>query len=184
MTEYRGFISYSHADKAAANHLLKRLQTYRLPKGLAKQSYRGLGSFFMDRESLPAADSLSDAISTGLANAQALIVLCSPAAAKSKWVRMEIEAFRELNPNKEVLAIVLSGDPQARTGDQVCYPSPLLADNAEPLAADFRKNGDGRKLGFLKLVSALSGAPLETLLHREQTRQRNRVIAILSLIHI
>lgn len=181
MHKYRGFISYSHADKAAANRLLKRLQTYRLPKGIKGPNDRHLGDFFMDRESLPAADNLSDAISTGLANAQALIVLCSPAAAKSEWVRKEIEAFRKLNPDKEVLAVVLSGAPETRTGDEVCFPSPLLADNAEPLAADLRKNGDGKKLGFLKLVSALSDTPLETLLHRNQTRQRNRVIAITAL---
>jgi len=178
MHKYRGFISYSHSDKVAANRLLKRLQTYRLPKGIKDPSDRRLGDFFMDRESLPAADSLSDAISTSLANSQALIVLCSPAAAKSKWVRKEIETFRELNPDKEILAVILSGDPEARTDDQACFPSPLISDNAEPLAADFRKNGDGKKLGFLKLVAALSGTPLETLLRRDQTRQRNRVMTI------
>ena len=181
MKKYRAFISYSHADKVEANRLLKRLQTYRLPKGITDPHNRRLGDFFMDRESLPAAGSLSDAISTGLANAQALIVLCSPTAAKSEWVGKEIEAFRELNPDKEILAVVLSGDPQSRTDGQACFPSPLIGDNAEPLAADFRKNGDGRKLGFLKLVAALSGTPLETLLRKDQTRQRNRVMAVTAL---
>ena len=73
---YRAFISYSHADRKSAEWLSKKLHTYRLPSHLAAKNGRNLGRFFLDRDSLAAADDLSDAIKQALAQSETLIVLC------------------------------------------------------------------------------------------------------------
>ena len=178
---YTAFISYSHADRRVGERLLRKLQTYRLPKRATPQDSRKLGNIFMDRETLPATGSLTEAIKDGLCLTEALIVICSPSAAQSKWVNKEIEAFAEINPRGPVIAVIIAGDPAARSGDSVCFPAALLARGEEPLAADYRKSGDGPRLGFLKVAASLSGARLETLLQRDATRRRQRVTGITAL---
>lgn len=173
---YIAFISYSHADRRGADALLRRLQSYRLPKGATPQDSRRLGRFFMDRETLPASGDLTDTIKAELQQSENLIVVCSPSAVRSRWVNQEIETFRRLNPEGPVIAVILEGDPSARDGDAVCFPSALLDLQHDPLAADLRKKGDGPALGFLKVAAALSGAQLSALLQRDSVRQRRRLV--------
>ena len=81
-----------------------------------------------------------------LAQSGALIILCSPNSAGSLWVAEEIETFRELHPDRPILAAVLDGDPPD------CFPAALRAFGRdgtwhEPLATDLRPNGDGEAAG-------------------------------------
>jgi hypothetical protein len=172
---YSAFISYSHHDTKIAADLQKRLERYRLPRataisyGIADPS---LGQIFRDREDLAAAPSLSDAIREGLSQSRALIVVCSPAAAASRWVEQEIQLFRSLHPDRPVLAALVDGDPAS------AFPAALTQNGIEPLAADLRKSGDGAQLGFLKIVAGMAGVPLDTLIQREAQRKLRRVTAI------
>lgn len=176
---YRAFISYSHRDDAAAKSLHKRLETYRLPKKLIGQSgERGpiperLTPIFRDLDELSAADDLTVEIKAALARSATLIVLCSPGAKASKWVNLEIETFRALHGNtRPVLAALIEGEPAD------AFPLALIANGQEPVAADFRKNRDGKSLALLKLVAGMAGAPLDALVQRDAQRQYRRVMAI------
>src|SRR5687768_857960 len=92
---YRAFLSYSHKDAAAAGRLHRRLETYRVPKRLVGAATpRGpvperLTPIFRDRDELPAATNLSEEVRAALADSAALIILCSPDAASSRWVAEE-----------------------------------------------------------------------------------------------
>lgn len=176
---YRAFISYSHRDDAAAKSLHKRLETYRLPKKLIGQAgERGpiperLTPIFRDLDELSAADDLTVEIKAALARSATLIVLCSPGAKASKWVNLEIETFRALHGNtRPVLAALIDGEPAD------AFPLALIADGQEPVAADFRKSRDGKRLALLKLVAGMAGAPLDALVQRDAQRQYRRVMAI------
>ena len=116
---FAAFISYSHDDERVARWLQGKLETYRLPRGLRASvaeradQHRGkggdrLGAIFRDREDFAAASSLSDAIRQALADSQALIVLCSPTARASVWVNAEIALFRELHPDRPILAAIVA----------------------------------------------------------------------------
>lgn len=170
---YAAFISYSHTDEAAAKALHKRLETYRLPSRVrdAPDATR-IGTIFRDRADLAAASDLTDSIKAALADSAALIVLCSPEARASLWVDAEIRLFRELHPAAPILAVILRGEPAEG------MPPSLVEGGREPLAADFRKEGDGTKLGFLKVVAALKGLPLDSLIQRDAQRRLRRVIAV------
>jgi len=171
---YRAFLSYSHLDDTAARRLHRRLESYRLPRRLAAGrpgGSRALGPIFRDLEDLPAATDLSDAVKRALARSAAMIVLCSPAARASHWVAREIALFRTLYPDRPILAAIVSGTPAE------AFPEALTG-LVEPLAADLRPEGDGRRLGLLKIVAGLAQVPLDALVQRDAQRRVRRVTAI------
>ncbi|MGC6328589.1 TIR domain-containing protein [Rhizorhabdus sp. FW153] len=175
---FGAFLSYSHADMAAARRLHRKLESYRLPGHLRRaKTASGIGKVFRDREDLPAATDLSASVQQALAVSRALIVLCSPDAKASPWVASEIALFRKLHPDRPILAALLVGEPAES------FPV-LLHDGGEPLAADLRKDGDGYRLGFLKLVAGIVGVPLDTLVQRDNQRQMLRVMAVTGLVAV
>lgn len=175
---FRAFISYSHRDAAIAGWLHRSLEGYRIPKHLiGSETLFGpvlarLTPIFRDREDLPAATDLSAAVKAALAVSDSLIVICSPAAAASPWVTREIETFHALHPDRPVLLAIADGEPAD------CFPPAIRALAAEPLAADLRKSGDGRRLGLLKLVAGITGLPLDRLAQRDTQRRQRRVMAV------
>lgn len=179
---YRAFISYSHVDESVARRLHRWLETYRIPARLVGQITeegavpRRLSPIFRDRNELPASSSLDEAVKAALAGSASLIVLCSPDAAQSRWVGEEISYFRATHPDRPVLAALLRGAPED------AFPEALIDDGEaerkrEPVAADFRKGGDG-KLARLKLVAGLSGVALDEIVQRDAQRQLRRVMVI------
>tara|TARA_R110000868_G_scaffold2384_5_gene17684 strand:+ start:50305 stop:52344 length:2040 start_codon:yes stop_codon:yes gene_type:complete len=188
--KYRAFISYSHEDSRWARRIHHALEAYRVPGYLAGTQARGgavprrLTPIFRDRDDLPAAGDLTASVRHALAGSSVLIVVCSPAAAASRWVNLEIEEFRRLNPQGEVLAAIVSGDPAAgETGAAPCFPPTLLAQGeagltVEPVGADFRSGGDGFRLGIVKLVAGMLGLRPDQLVQRDLQRRQRRVTAI------
>jgi TIR domain len=151
---YRAFVSYSHADARFVGWLHRKLEATRLP-GKAR-----LAPIFIDRAELVAGPDLSAQVREALARSAALVVVASPTARTSRWVGQEIALFRELHPDRPILAALVEGEP-----DQA-FPPALLSHHGravEPLAADFRKGQDGRRLGLLKIVAGLTAQPLDQL---------------------
>lgn len=167
---YRAFISYSHADSRFSQWLHRKLEAFRLPGKTAR-----LAPVFIDRAELAAGPDLSQQVRSALEQSAALIVIASPSARGSRWVAQEIALFRALHPGRPVLAALIEGEPDT------AFPDPLVHWNdavVEPLAADFRTDKDGKRLGLIKIVAGLTGLPLDQLVQREaQTRQR-RVMAV------
>lgn len=189
---YRAFISYSHLDEAWAKWLHRALESYRVPRKVTgRQSVSGIipariNPVFRDRDELTAARSLSEKVLEGLRQSEALIVLCSPAAADSQWVNDEIRTFRSLGRADRVFCMVVDGDPGAGPGADTCFPPALFAgaeeSDCEPLAADPRKWADGKHLAVLKLVAGLLGIGLDELRQRDLKRRRRwRVVLALGL---
>lgn len=195
-TRYRAFISYSHKDAAWARRIHRALETYPIPSRLVgRETSAGvvpkrLSPIFRDQDDLSAAQDLSDAVQDGLRRSDALLVICSPDAAASRWVRREIEVFRELNPAGRILTAVVGGDPadslRRPAGARACFPESLLIVDdegrvTEPLAADFRREGPGQRAATLKLVSGLLDLRLDDLVQRDLQRRQRRVTAITAL---
>jgi eukaryotic-like serine/threonine-protein kinase len=186
---YAAFLSYSHADARWAKWLLRRLESYRVPSRLVgTQGAHGpigsrLGRIFRDRDELPTAGDLGDTIRGALAESDALVVICSPAAAQSRWVNAEAEAFRALGRGDRIACFIVDGDPSSQDPATACFPAAATAPGPdgvprEPLAADARKSGDGRERAFLKLVAGLLGVSYDALAQREAQRRHRRMFAI------
>ena len=179
-----------------AEKLHRALEGYRIPRRLVGRRVEGGGRdvvpsrlfpVFRDRDELDARGEIGSVVEAALAASRALVVLCSPASARSQWVEAEIEAFRRLHPDAPVLCVLLGGEPLA-TGDAPaslhgCLGPTLrarfgqgvgTADRA-PVAVDLRDGGDGWRLGLQKLIAGLAGVPLGELVQRDAQRRHRRM---------
>jgi hypothetical protein len=179
---YRAFISYSHADAATAAWLHRKLEGWRVPARMRAEDPslpERLGPICRDREDL-ASGELGPQIRQALADSSALVVVCSPDAAASRWVDEEIRAFRRAGGGAHIYAVIVAGEPHS--GDaRECFPPALREDAAEPLAADLRPGKDGKELALLKLISGLLGVPLDVLRQREARRRHQRLLALTAI---
>jgi tetratricopeptide (TPR) repeat protein len=195
---YRAFISYSHRDKPLAMRLHRELEAFRVPSKLVGSVTpvgkvpRRLHPIFRDVDELPASGDLGTELMSALRRSMFLIVICSPASAKSQWVNEEILRFKRMHGEGRVLALVVDGIPWASDRDpdspDECFPRSLryrLGDDgelsdarSEPLAADLRPTADGRRLAKLKLVAGLTGLRLDDIVQREAQRRTQQLATI------
>lgn len=191
---YRAFISYSHRDKRWAEWLHRALETYRVPSRLvglvtaAGKVPRRLAPIFRDREELASSSDLGGKVDLALAQSANLIVVCSPAAAASRWVGAEVRAFRRLGRSDRIFCLIVAGEPNAPAGQRTaeCLSAALrdpldgseASDEHEPIAADVRPGKDGRQSAKLKLVAGLLGLELDQLRRRELQRRNRRLAAV------
>jgi len=192
--KYKAFISYSHKDRAWARWLHRKLETYTFPKNLVGTQSdigpipRNLKPIFRDREELSAGHNLGEKIEAALKASENLIIICSTNAAQSHWVNQEILFFKRHNRGAKIFSVIVDGEPFASNTQEECFPSGLRFDlnevgelsstPAEPLAADLRDHGDGKRLGVLKLISGMAGLGVNDLVQRDLQRARKRVTAI------
>ena len=184
---YSAFISYNHRDRRWAGWLHRELERYRIPQALIGRDgpngllTRRLPPVFQDREELAASSNLADSVREALRESESLIVICSTNGAASHWVNEEVREFARLGRSHRIQCLIVpeAGDPDGipRSASQV-FPPALLELGPEPLAADARNTGDGRRFAFLKLVAGLIGVRYDELRQREQARRHKRLLSI------
>jgi WD40 repeat protein len=183
------FISYSHDfDARLGESLQSSLGRF------AKPWYR-LRSMrvFRDKSGLAANPALWDSIQQALTDSEYLLLLASPASAKSPWVQKEVQWWLQNRSVDNLLIALTDGvilwDNQAGDFDwsKTVALSEVLkgAFPAEPLYADFRPaRADGKYVdsspayrdALLDIVAPLTGRPKEDLdsedirLHRKAQR--------------
>ena len=189
---YVAYISYQHGDRTVARWLHRAIETYRIPhKRLGTPQFERrarLRPVFLDREELSSSADLSESLRKALEESEFLIVVCSPAAATSRWVNEEVEIFKKQGKAHRILCLTVAGEPfAARRGlapDLECLPPALRTGEkgaeseagTEPLAADLR--ADSRHNAKLKIVAALLGVSFADLRHRDHARQVRRLLIL------
>src|SRR5690242_15425146 len=182
---YAAFISYSHRDRKWAEWLHRRIESYRPPKDLrAAGPLPELKPVFVDRAELPSSADLASSVRSALEVSDALIVICSKAAAQSRWVNEEVRLFKELGRGARIFCFVVDGV----LGSGESFPPALRYEvvagkvtdlpAAEPLAADVRPGGDDRAAAALKIIAGLLGVPLDRLRQREAARRHKRLVLV------
>ena len=184
--KYRAFISYSHADTGWARWLHRGLESFLIDKDLVgRETAAGtippaLRPIFRDRDDFTAGKTLTEQTLAALDAAEALIVICSAAAANSHYVNEEIRLFKSQHPERPVIPLIVAGKPDDPQSE--CFPSPLkfkfsaegqaTAASDEPLAADAREEGDGKNLALAKVVAGLIGVPSDEIFRRAERERR------------
>ncbi|MGH6966001.1 MAG: tetratricopeptide repeat protein [Phenylobacterium sp.] len=187
-------MSYNHRDRAIAGWLHRALETYSIPKQLrGHDSQLGilgtrLPPVFRDREELAASADLAQTVREALEASASLVVICSPNAARSKWVNEEIRTFTALGRRAQIQCLIVDGMPDASRTPGLdpqleCLPPALFeGDGREPLASDIRRGGDGRAAARLKLLAGILGVPFDLLRQREHVRRNRRLLVASSLL--
>jgi WD40 repeat protein len=196
---YKAFISYAHADRtwwgeSWGNYVHRSIERFSLPGPRSKKNGTSLKPVFIDRAELSAHGDLEEAIQQSLRESEFLIVICSPAAARSRHVNQEVAYFKSLGRERQMLCLIIAGTPNsggigANRSHQECFPDAVrrrvttqgvITDVvAEPIAADARRMGDGYRNALLKTIAALSGYRFDDLRQREQQRVlRRRTVAV------
>lgn len=198
--KYRAFISYSHADEQWARWLHKRLETYRVPRSLVGTATpfgvvpARLTPVFRDRDELATSTDLGATLTLALQESACQIVICSPAAAQSRWVNEEIKAFKRLGREQRIFSLIVGGEPgasaDANGAARECFPRALIfrlgEDGeisdvpSEPIAADARPQKDGRNDALLKVIAGMLGVGFDSLKRRETVRRQRRLMAMVT----
>ena len=186
---YKAFISYSHADETWARWLHRAIEAYRLPRNLVgSQTPMGevpsrIMPVFRDREELSSAADLGSTVTQALSDSENLIVVCSPAAAASHWVKEEIREFIHLGRQDRIFCVIVNGEASASGSVAAVFPDAIAeAGMQEPLAADVRRWADGKQLAKLKLISGMLGVPLDQLRRRELQKRRKTLVLTLTAV--
>lgn len=187
---YAAFISYNHRDRKVATWLQRALETYRVPERLRgrETAFGPLGArlppIFQDREELAASADLAQSVREALEQSASLVVICSPNAARSRWVNEEIRAFSALGRRDRVQCLILAGEPNASRTDGMdpaleCLPPALFEHGGgEPLASDIRPGQETRRAALLKLLAGVMGVKYDELRQREQARRQKRLAIV------
>ena len=188
---YAAFISYNHRDRSAAQWLHRALESYHPPKNLfvGDSPHIVLRPIFLDRAELPSSSDLAASVREALTASRCLIVVCSPAAAKSRWVNEEVRYFKSLGRAERIFALFVAGDAHHPGSPEDCLPPALryLVDEhgeitstalPEPLAADIRPGGDERRTAMLKIAAGMLEVPLDRLVQRDSARRQRRLMQI------
>lgn len=201
---YDAFISYRHCspDSEIAEHLQKKLESFRLPKDIAEKTRKTRPlRVFRDETELSVADDLSDAITSALWDSKYLICVCSPEYLKSVWCMKEIEAFLRFNDRKHILLVLADGEPDTAFPEVLLYEEVFqmgpdghpqkTRQYKEPLAADCR--GDSLRdrkakveISVVRLMAVIKNISYEELSQRHRkeafSRARNRVLAVFGVL--
>ena len=200
---YDAFISYRHgeSDGVIAERLHKLLESFRTPSFLVKAgALPRLQRVFRDREELPTSSDLSESILEALKSSRFMIVICSPRAMQSKWVSEEIKIFRALGRQKDILALLIDGEPSQAFPPSLIERRVVKIRNedgtekeveqlSEPLAADIRAPNLVAQLKLLqpealRILAPIVGCHFDDLRQRAQARARQRLIATVAAMAV
>jgi len=184
--KFWAFISYSHRDEEHAVRIHRALEAYRIPRQLAGRSVRDtvvpqrLFPVFRDRDELASGPDLTDQVRRALERSRALVVICSPAAAKSRYVSQEIAHFQGLGRADRIFTVIAGGEPSSDPESELdCFPPELRSkvntdhglEFVAPIASDVRPKKDTRRAALLKLVAGILGVGLDELRRRDDQRR-------------
>lgn len=187
---YRAFISYSHAaDGKLAPALQHALQV------LAKPWYKQQNfDIFRDQTDLAASPHLWESITAALDKSEFLILLASPTAAQSKWVRKEVDYWLKHKTIDTIILVLTEGeinwDEQHINFDESkssAVPSNLFGQfSGEPLWVDlkFAKDEEDLSISNDEFITAIQ--PIAATLHDQSVadlfgeikRQHKRTLRI------
>jgi len=136
--KYWAFLSYSPQDNCEkrpdtqdvsrlcwGDWLHDALQTFSIPAEFIGQiNGRGeiiperIHPIFRDEQELPGDAGLSADVREALEQSRCLVVICSPRSAQSRHVNEVVRYFKQLGRGRQVLPIVIAGEPHASEGSK------------------------------------------------------------------
>lgn len=175
--EYFAFISYKREDEKWAKWLHRKLENYKLPTVIAHERPelpKELNPVFRDTTDIKPGV-LANILTQNLNSSKYLIVICSPLAAKSKWVGKEISDFIALGKQNNIILFIVDGIPYCNNPDTECYHPVIKEKLPEMLGVNINEEGKEWKYikkqkAFIRVVSSLLNVSFDSLWQRQKRR--------------
>ena len=192
---YDVFLSYSRADLAVAAKMERDLEAFPLPRGVRKLLGHRHLNVFRDISDMTG-NQLESGIEQKIEQSRALVVLCSPAARRSKYVPIELRRFAQLRGAGQIVPAMIGGQPNNDPGvaaTDMAFPDELgELLGSDPLAVDMRTawKAKGRKAKitqgspWVQLVANILGATTDDLTDRIAKAERRRLQALVGILAI
>lgn len=182
--KYFAFISYSSRDTRWGRRLQRKLENYSMPTTLCKEhgwKRKPMNPvFFAPTDIQPGG--LTEELQDRLQASKNLIVICSPASARSKWVAQEIAYFHSLGRVKDIHFFIVDGEPHSGNPDTECF-NPVLEELGIPeiLGANihekiFRWDRLNKERAYVQLITKLLGVEFDSIWQRHRRRLTEKII--------
>ncbi len=162
---HQAYLSFAHKDKAVGAWVARMLRSFRTPRGLVRDfaAPARLGAICVDRQDSSAGAQLSDHAKAELRASAALIVICSPRAAASRWINQEVAAFKQLGRGANIIPVIAEGQAPGVLPLTLRYsldaegaPTDTLDDTTR-VVADLVHDSAGRTGAMRAVAAALLG---------------------------
>ncbi|MCM1516652.1 MAG: TIR domain-containing protein [Paraprevotella sp.] len=176
--DYSAFISYKREDEKWAVWLQNHLERYSIPTTIRKEIPRlpkRIKPVFRDKTDL-GAGGLSSSLHKELERSHYLIVICSPNSAKSNWVGKEIDYFKQLGREKNIIPFVVDGIPHSNDSEKECFHPIFNEFEDEPLLINV--NEIGKQQALIKVLAQLLDLRFDQLWRRHTQYERKKKIRI------
>jgi hypothetical protein len=185
---YYAFISHSSKDEKMAKWLLKQLENYHIPATIQKEYHapKRLKPIFLFQKDLTG-NKLRDALEGELRDSKFLIVVCSPASARSEYVNAEVQHFIDSGRYDKIIPFIIDGVPFASLSGQAneeCFPPALISlkgTDRELRGIDLResiKQRGSRQAAVVDIVASMLGVRFDTMWNRYRRYRRRQLIAL------
>lgn len=181
--KFFAFISYSSHDTAWGKRLQDKLEGYRMPATLCSE--RGWKRkpinpvFFAPTDIQPG--ELTEELQERLRASKNLIVICSPASAKSEWVGKEIAFFHSLGRTNNIYFFIIDGIPHSGDSRTECF-NPVIKSLGLPeiLGANvnekiYRWPWLNRERAYVQIVTKLLGVEFDSIWQRHRRMLRRKI---------
>lgn len=182
--DYSAFISYKRADEKWAKWLQNHLERYSIPSSIRKEIPRlpqKIKPVFRDKTDL-GAGGLTASIHKELERSHFLIVICSPRSASSDWVGDEINYFRELGREEQIIPFIIDGIPNSEDPDKECFHPVFKRFADEPLGINVKEIG--KRQALIKVLAKILDLRFDALWrrHLKYTRKKQVNTALVALL--
>ncbi|MBY0277466.1 TIR domain-containing protein [Candidatus Binatia bacterium] len=186
---YWAFISYSHRDQRWVTRFHRRLERLPVPRKVRRAVDTGsiprrLKPIYLDRFENAASHDLGATTNAALDDSRFLIVVCSPHAARSRWVNEEVRRFKASGRGDRILPVIVDGEPNADAHPEAtapeCFPDALRFDVdpsgaigslPEPMAAEARPGLAKERDAVLRVAAGMLGVSFDEFQRRDRQRR-------------
>lgn len=185
MFRFYAFISYSSQNLRWGKRLQKKLERYKMPSSLCSQhgwKRRPVNPVFFAPTDIQPGD-LSEELKKRLRESRHLIVICSPASAKSEWVAKEIRYFHELGRASDIHLFIVEGQPGSGYPETECF-NPVIKELGIPeiLGANIHEKISrlpwlNRERAYVQLITKLLGVEFDAIWQRHKRQMKARAAA-------
>ena len=175
------FISYKREDEKWAKWLQRKLESYKLPSVIRKESLsipKYIRPVFRDKTDL-SGGVLSEQLNNELVRSKYLIVICSPNSAQSVWVNKEVTTFIKEGRIEHVIPFIIAGTPHADNMEEECFPEALRNIPGEQELLGINVQEIGREKALVRLIAYMIGVSFDVLWQRYRRQEKSKRISLL-----